>query len=377
MIAYLSEQGSTVSKKSKRLIVFKGTEKIAEIKLHDLEQLVLMGKIQLSTDVVRSLLKEGVDTVYLSQSGRYLGRLSSTRSGNIILRQKQFEVLSKENEALRIARTIVIGKLNNSVVFLRRHNRTLRSDQIARHTAAIRQLAQSAKETPSIEKLRGYEGAAAAKYFSAFGEIVRAPGFQFKKRLRRPPPDPVNILLSLGYTLLTNMMHGFCEQVGLDPYLGALHAIQYGRPSLPLDLVEEFRAMIVDSTVIRVLHTKAIMPKDFYTDIEEWTETEDELWRKLDHAVEAKRQEDARYHEDEDEKEHESNEIEPLPRRVHITQLGLKKFFMAFERRMNDTAYYAPQDRKLSYRIILREQVYALARHLRDEVEYRCFEFGR
>ncbi len=380
MIAYLSEQGSRVGKRRGRLVVKKGHEELSQLKLFELSQLVLMGRIQLSTEAVRALLDAGVDTVFLTRSGRFLGRLSAGLGANVFARQAQFAMLLNPEGTVALAKRFVYGKLHNYVSLLRRHNRTLRSDQVGRATTAIRHCITPLDACSTLNEVRGLEGAGSARYFEALAQIVRAPGIRFTRRLRRPPPDPVNILLSLGYTLLTNLVHGLCEQAGLDPYLDALHAPHYGRPSLPLDLIEEFRPVIVDATMLRAVHTRAILPTDFERVEDATSDAEDALWRDLDDAIE---QEAERA---ELERRTPSEELAfgaeealalPPPRQVLITQLGLRKFLMAFERRLEEEVLYRPQQRKLHYRQVLREQVYALARHLRGDESYAPFLYQR
>ncbi|MCK5800765.1 MAG: CRISPR-associated endonuclease Cas1 [Deltaproteobacteria bacterium] len=380
MIAYLSEQGSRVGKKRGRLIVRKGRDELLQLKVFELDQLVLLGHIQLSSAAIRALLQAGIDTVFLTRSGRFLGRLSSGMTANIELRLHQFRTLTTEDRLLDLARRYVRGKLRNSVALLRRHNRSLRNDAISRATTAIRHCIIPLDSCKTADEIRGHEGAGAAQYFGALSKIIRAPGFSFEKRLRRPPPDPINIILSLGYTLLTNIVHGLCEQAGLDPYLGALHAPHYGRPSLPLDLIEEFRPVLVDAPMLRAIHTRAIVPTDFERVEDAASGAEDQLWRDLDAAVEEEAaQADAEHLVPPEEIARGAEEALdlPPPRQVLLTQLGLKKWFMAFERRLEERALYPPRDQRLSYRQILREQVYAFARHVRGDDTYEPFEYRR
>lgn len=357
MIVYVAEQGATVTRRRGRIVVAKGPSTLQNVHLFDLEQVVLFGMIQVTTQALRALLAHGVDTVYLTLSGRFLGRLSSGLGKNIELRRTQFRSLGDAATATNLARRYVEGKLRNYVVLLRRHNRTLRSQQVAGDSAGIRRCVARLDEADTVDEIRGLEGAGSARYFSALRSLLRAPGMAFFKRARRPPPDPINILLSLGYTMLGNLVHGMCEAAGLDPYLGALHTVSYGRPSLALDLIEEFRPVIVDATVIRAVNTRQIGASDFVRVSEEDLVAEEEIWRQLDEA----RSPDT-----------EEPDTAP-PRQVMITSAGLKKWLLAFERRLDDRTHHEGTGTQLAYRQVLREQVHAFARHLRGEQQYQPF----
>jgi CRISPR-associated protein Cas1 len=369
MVVYVTEQGATVQKQRGLIVIAKGGSELQRVHLIGLEQILIFGQVQVSTQALRALLANGTDTVLLTMSGRFLGRLSSGLSKNIGLRREQFQRLASEPEVLALCRAYVEGKLRNSLALLRRHNRALRSDQVARDAAAIRACLEDVPLAETPNQVRGLEGAGAARYFSALRSIFRAPGLAFFRRARRPPPDPINILLSLGYTLLGNLIHGLCEAAGLDPYLGALHEPRYGRPSLALDLIEELRPVIVDTAAIRAVNTRAILASDFEQALPEETEGEERIW--------AEEQEDAEERagvdpEDLPPRGEESDDPGP-PRRVTITSAGLKKWLLGFERRLDEVCFYEGTGTRLSYRQILREQVYRLARHLRGERPYQPF----
>lgn len=326
-------------------------------RLDDLEQVVLCGNVQVSVQAMHALLRRGVETVLLNRGGAHIGRLTSGRGKQVELRRSQFRQLEQPEHALDLARRVVAGKLRNQRALLRRYQRSRRDERIARALVSIRLLLERVDGAPDLDHLRGLEGKAAADYFGAFPALVQAPGITFDGRKRRPPPDPVNILLSFGYTLLCNQVQGMVETAGLDPYLGALHAPAYGRPSLALDLMEEQRPVLVDAAVLRVINTGAITPRDFMRlDGEEEAEVE-ETWEREELDAEG--------------------EAAPPPRRkLLLTHLGSRKWFSAYERRLNEQTYYPPRGQRLSYRQVLREQVYLLARHLKGEEAYVAYQLG-
>jgi CRISPR-associated protein Cas1 len=157
----------------------------------------------------------------------------------------------------------VLGKLANLRVSLQRASRREESVDLSKAIESIRNAEQGAEQAETLDQIRGHEGEGSAAYFSVFGALIKQEGFTFDKRIRRPPTDPINSLLSFGYTLLTNDLFSAVNTVGFDPYVGYLHADRYGRPSLPLDLMEEFRPLIVDIMVLTCINRGQITLEDF------------------------------------------------------------------------------------------------------------------
>ena len=334
-----------------RLRILKGRSELGAPRLEDLDQVVLCGNVQVTTQALRALLHHKVELAFLNMGGRFLGRLSTRTGGNVELRRTQHRHLDDPAAVLDLARRYVAGKLQASRRLLQRHQRRRPNERIARALVSIRLMAERLPSAPDLDTLRGLEGQSAAAYFGAFDALLHADGVTFTGRKRRPPPDPVNILLSFGYTLLAHRIEGLCELAGLDPHLGSLHATAYGRPSLALDLMEEMRSTVVDTAVLRAFNTKALRPQDFVpTDLED--APVEEAWERAERDAP-----DA-----------------PAPRRkLVLTQQGARRWFVAFDRRLDELVTYPSQGRRLSYRQILREQVYLLARHLRGEQQYESF----
>ena len=204
---------------------------------------------------------------YLTEHGRYIGRFEPALSKNALLRSAQYRATFDAGITLALARQMVRGKLANMRVLLQRTNRDLDDpavalavDQLKTHVAAV-------EEAPNLEHLRGLEGAGSATYFGVFDTLLKPSGMRFVKRVRRPPTDPVNSLLSFGYALLANDIQSAVNTVGFDPYQGFLHVEHYGRPSLALDLMEEFRPLIVDSVVLTCVNKRIIGPDDFSVEL--------------------------------------------------------------------------------------------------------------
>ncbi len=263
---YLREQGAILRKKDERLLVVKDSEVVAEIQMHDLDQLVVMGNIELTTPAIALLLQSQVDVVFMTVHGRVRGRFVANESKFAELRLKQLQVMSDEQKNLALARPVVVGKLTNQRFLVTRQSRETTNAEIRAQTSAtiagIVEMTARAQSATNIDSLRGFEGKAGAYYWRAFLMSI-PPGWGFKGRVYHPSTDPINALLSFGYTLLQKDVTAMVQLVGLDPYLGFFHAIHYGRPSLALDLMEEFRPLIVDSVVLNLVHHGIIRPVDF------------------------------------------------------------------------------------------------------------------
>ena len=344
-ILYITEQGASLTKQGNRLVVEKMRKTIQWVHAFKVEQVVLMGSVSLSPAVIPFLLQEGIDTVFLSFYGKYRGRLVSQFAKNIDLRRLQFRKMEDPNFCLELARNYVKGKLYNSRVLLRRHNQEIQKKEITAVLHRLRTLARQVDSGEKVDTVMGIEGAGAAAYFGCFGKLIRAEGITFDGRNRRPPKDPVNVLLSLGYTLLANAVQTQVQVAGLVPYLGCLHSPEYGRPSLVLDLMEEFRPVLVDALVLYLVNRRIIRNTDFYR-------PEEREPAAFDFAEE-----------------------EPLRENypILLVHTGMKKFVAQFENRLNQRVLYLPKQQRLTYREIFLEQVRLLVRHLKGEEKYVAF----
>ncbi len=190
-------------------------------------------------------------------------------SGHSKLRRLQYRRVDTPAFALNTARAIVQAKLRNSRTLLLRYNRELNVPELAGAAERLAGLVGRAERVTTINSMMGVEGIGAAVYFEALPRLFKHDYWHFASRERRPPSDPINVLLSFGYTLLAHQMEAAVERVGLDPYLGCLHADSYNRPSMALDLMEEFRRIVVDSVVLRCINSELITPANFTEQPEE------------------------------------------------------------------------------------------------------------
>lgn len=259
---YVSEPGSTIGVSHNVITVRKNGEEVTSVRLIDLDQVCVMSQgVQVSTQAIHTLLSHDVPILYFSGGGWFKGMTQGLPGKNVELRRRQ--VVVSNTDALRFARTFVAGKLRNSYTLLRRHTpNTVVRDPL--HD--IKRLIAEVENVESEATLLGLEGLGARHYFSVFPEMLdeeKREFFQFKGRSRRPPRDPVNALLSFVYALLVKELTVAAHGVGLDPYLGFFHRPRFGRPALSLDLAEEFRPLVGDSTVLMLINNGEIQPKHF------------------------------------------------------------------------------------------------------------------
>ena len=259
---YVTEQGSVVRKTSDRLVLEKDGVVLAEIPCLKLDAVLLYGNVQVTTQALAELLDHGIELALLTLSGKLRGQLTPPKARNVPLRMRQYELAHAEAFCLDLAREVVGAKVESSISVLRRFRRNHPEALAAEEIGELERSLAAVGEAASIESLRGVEGSAAARYFRALRAMVPAE-IAFDGRSRRPPRDPVNALLSFGYVLVGNELQSLLDGMGFDPYLGFYHRLDYGRPSLALDLLEEFRAALVDRWSVGLLNLGALGPGDF------------------------------------------------------------------------------------------------------------------
>jgi len=266
MIVYVKTQGARIVKEGRHLLVKVGNDIYNTLFTYKLDQLLLFGNIEITHGALCMLMKSHIDTIFLTRYGRYLGRLASAESKNVFLHKRQYQMLDDPKFGLKLAKNIVSGKLNNMTTLMMRIKRSKKSPEAGKKARQIQKLLGGLNHADSIDSIRGYEGRGSAIYFSNFHLGFTEPT-TFTKRIRRPPTDPVNSVLSLLYTFLMNRVYSAVRIAGLDPYPGFLHTIDYGRYSLVLDLMEEFRSIIVDTLVFSLFNLKILQESDFWFDV--------------------------------------------------------------------------------------------------------------
>ena len=260
--AYLALEGENV-------VVQQGRQERLRVPLHNLEGIVTFGYVGASPALMGTCAKRQIALTFLSAHGRFLARVVGESQGNVALRKDQYRISDSEVASTSPARGFTIGKLFNarSVIerAIRDYPKRLDTDALSQISAQLALAAHQVKEAPTHERIRGIEGEAAVRYFSAFDDLIlqQKEAFFFSGRNRRPPMDRVNALLSFLYTLLAHEAGAALETVGLDSYIGFLHRDRPGRQSLALDLMEELRPALADRFVLTLINTRQVAADDF------------------------------------------------------------------------------------------------------------------
>ncbi len=271
-VLYVTEPGATVRLASRSLRVTvrpeddrASPEVRADVELHRLELVALVGPVHLTYDALSACLEHGIGVAWLDAGGRLRGRLVPEAPRSADLRTRQFETFHDPAARLARARRVVEAKLANAAGVLRAVRSNHPRPELAAGLAALRELRERAAACTCPASLLGVEGTGARAYFDALA-VAFVADIPFAGRQRRPPPDPANSLLSLGYTLLTGRLAGLLEARGLDSAWGFFHEARPGRPSLALDLLEELRHPVVDRFVLRACNLRIFTPRHFEPD---------------------------------------------------------------------------------------------------------------
>jgi CRISP-associated protein Cas1 len=323
-VLYLQEQNSRVGKRSEHLVVKKDDREINRIPIHAVRQVVVVGNVQVSTQALQTLLENEVPISYITAYGKFIGGFAAAPAKNVSLREAQFRTFDDSAVCLTLAKAVVQAKLCNQRALLMRSLRdddSRGSDEPAARD--LYNLLRGLDDATSLESVLGIEGQGAALYFSQFGRFLKSEQpFDFTKRNRRPPKDPVNALLSFAYSMLTKDCYSAVCTVGFDPYKGFFHQGRHGKPSLALDLMEEFRPIIADSVVLTLLNNETLGKEDFIT------------WRGA----------------------------------CQLTDSGRRAFFNAYEYRKSTVIKHPVYDYKMSYGRMLEVQARMLAAFVRGGI---------
>lgn len=261
MFAYITEEGAYIQKRGGNFVVGRNNECVMEIPEEVLESLTLIDSVQVSSQAMVELLRLGVPVTWLSRTGFFFGRLESTRHVNVFRQESQI-LMKGSGFYLRMGKKVIGAKVHNQLTVLRRYQRNTDIEGVRRAIDEIIALRKSIPRCETSEQLMGYEGAIAKVYFRALGLLVPEE-FAFMGRSRRPPLDPFNAMLSFGYTLLMYDIYTALSNEGLHPYFGFLHALKNRHPALASDLMEEWRAVLVDSMVLSLVSHHEIRPEHF------------------------------------------------------------------------------------------------------------------
>ena len=316
---YVQTQGAMVGKSGDRLSIKYKDEVLAERRLMDVSQVSLFGNVMISAQVLRELTTRGIPVCHLTYGGWFHGLTSGLAHKNVELRIHQFEIAADAQRSLQIARCFISGKIRNSRTLLRRH---LTEDETG-ILPSLAEFRQRAERATSAETLLGLEGMAAKTYFAGLFALLNGRhDFDVNDRNRRPPKDPVNAVLSFVYSLLVKELTVVLQGVGFDPMLGFFHRPRYGRPSLALDVAEEYRPLIGDSVTLMAFNNGEVDRSSF-----------------LERAG-----------------------------AVTLTESGRKSIIAAFERRLEQEVTHPIFGYRVSYRRIMEVQARLLARTITGEL---------
>jgi CRISPR-associated protein Cas1 len=330
---YVQRQGAYVSKSGELFNVQAQGERLGEARIFETSHVCIFGNVQVSTQALREMCNRNIPLTLFTNGGWFCGIAHGMSHKNVELRRAQYRAAEDLSKCLQAASTMISSKIRNCRTFLMRNYPALQKN----NSNALMHLSQRAAEAGELESLLGIEGAAARAYFSEFGGMIKVrPSnekraswvFDFDGRNRRPPLDPVNAMLSYAYALLAKDFTVTSLAVGLDPFMGLYHKPRYGRPSLALDLMEEFRPIVADSVVLTVVNNNFLCPDDF---------------------------------------------IKRGPA-VAFKDSARKKFIHAYERRLDTLISHPIFEYRISYRRVLEVQARLVARWLLGELsEYPSF----
>jgi CRISPR-associated protein Cas1 len=329
MPLYVQSPRAYVRKDGERLVIEEARQKVADARLEDVSQVALFGGAALTTAALHECLRRQIPVTWLSYGGWFMGHTVGTGHRNVETRTHQYRCSFDPDACLNLARRWVVAKIANCRTLLRRNWRgeAEEAGAPAELLRSMREDMRQAMKAPSLAVLLGIEGAGAGRYFGHFGRMLRnegkaGMGFDFNTRNRRPPRDPVNAMLSFAYAMLTREWTVTLAAVGLDPYRGFFHQPRFGRPALALDMMEPFRPLVADSTVVTAVNNGEVQAGDFV------------------HAAGS----------------------------CNLTDSGRKRFIAAFERRMQQEVTHTIFKYKVTYRQLFEVQARLLIRHLSGEI---------
>lgn len=325
---YLTEQNSILRKTGGRLIVQKEEEVLLDVQCHKIDAVLIFGNVQFTTQAVHELFEHGIEMAILTRRGKLIGQITSPSTKNIELRLAQFRRYEDAGFRVNAARSIISGKLRNCVHVMEAFSSNHPETGLQETIQALNAFSMSVNQAKSMEELLGIEGNAARAYFQNFDKMILGD-FSFDGRKKRPPPDPVNALLSFSYTLIFNEISSLLDGMGFDPYLGYLHKPDYGRPSLACDIIEEFRSIIGDRLTLNLINNRILTPDHFHA-----------------HST---------------------------GKGVYLTREGMQKYFREYERFLQREFKSPVTGENTTFRRCFRLQAEEMARAVKEERPYQPF----
>ncbi|MBE9123249.1 type I-D CRISPR-associated endonuclease Cas1 [Tychonema sp. LEGE 07199] len=321
---YINQDDAFIGKVDERIVIKCNNKTLQEVPLIHLEAIVILGRATVSPAAIAELLKHKISLTFISEIGEYLGTLEPELTKNIFVRDAQWKAAGETPQAIHAVRGFIRGKLKNYRYSLYKTQGHYSELNLQPAMTVIQNVINKLNKVDNINSLRGLEGAGSAAYFGVFNQLIRAEGFVFKPR-HRPAIDSVNSLMNFGYTLLRRDVQSAINIVGFDPYLGYLHVQRYGRVGLAFDLMEEFRALVVDSVILNAINNRILTPNDFT--------------------------------------------VEPLSNVVRLSESGRKEFLKLYEKKKQSEFKHPVVGRKCTYREAFEIQARLLAKYLMGQID--------
>lgn len=264
---YITRPECYLHKERETVVIKQGDNKLGQFPMLALQNILCFGQVSVSPGLMAACLESGVGLSFFTEFGKFQAQVMGMPKGNVLLRRTQYRWADDEDKSVSVARLMIAAKVGNCRAVLMREQRNHgASDALAHAAEKMATLLENIRHARNVPQLMGLEGEAASVYFGVFNSLLRSHGFEFSGRVRRPPGDPVNALLSFAYVLLANECASALAGVGLDPYVGFLHQDRPGRKSLALDLMEELRAALADRFVLTLINRGQMKLDDFVTE---------------------------------------------------------------------------------------------------------------
>lgn len=318
---YITEQGAVLKKTGERVYVEADDKVLLDVPCRKLDAILVFGNVQITTQALSELLEQGIELALLTRHGRLKGQLTPVKARNVELRFRQYQLANDAAYRLETARSVVQAKVASALGVLQRARSNYPDKGLALAVSRLQEHQTHVPQAANLSGLLGLEGSAARDYFEAFAVMNRS-SLPFDGRRKRPPTDAVNALLSFSYTLIANEIHSLLDAMGFDPYIGFFHELDYGRPSLALDVMEEFRHPVIDQFTLLILNKKMFSDLDFFTP--SYTRAESKLPR------------------------------------VCLTHEALKRYFVEFEKWMT-VERVSYQGQRIGFRLLFRRKAEAWA----------------
>lgn len=264
---YITRPECYLHKERETVVIKQGDNKLGQFPMLALQNILCFGQVSVSPGLMAACLESGVGLSFFTEFGKFQAQVMGMPKGNVLLRRTQYRWADDEEKSVSVARLMIAAKVGNCRAVLMREQRNHGASDALTHAAEkMAALLENIRHARNVPQLMGLEGEAASVYFGVFNSLLRSHGFEFSGRVRRPPGDPVNALLSFAYVLLASECASALAGVGLDPYVGFLHQDRPGRKSLALDLMEELRAPLADRFVLTLINRGQMKLDDFVTE---------------------------------------------------------------------------------------------------------------